>query len=649
MTSPSRAPGYPGARRAVKALIKVGYGCNEHCTFCHTLDVREIQGSSAEVALKIRRAADLFKHAEAPQGSQSAGSGMIVLSGGEPTIRPELLHWADLVASLGMDLGLVTNGLLLAYPERVDALLRRRLRYVYLSLHGGSARVHNLMVRTHAYEASLAALRNLSGRGLDLHVNCVITRHNLAHLRGVVEAVLPFPDLTLKFSMMEPKGGGDRLFDHLMPRVSEVAERVMDAIAFGESRAGASGPRFEHGGLPLCLLPGRERQFGDLRTHRYRTMIEVGEPDYFPVDDLNKRHPPACDECSLRGACPGLFHRYHEVHGDAELCPRPGPRANAFNYTLTTIVALPSVPEDMSQATCPLRDGPLGVTPWDRGRDLFVRHAGKLALHRADTRDFSDAEIADIKHNRGQIYLDATRKPAPDNFARDLVPLRRASLCAGCPHEAPCTGLYEPVLEDIFTRDDAPVRAHLATLTGELLDLGCGEAPYLDVLRPALVAGNLRYLGLDPDPDALASLAPRLHGLPAELLPGSAAATPDRRFDHLTILRSWNHLPDPAADLAHLLPRLRPGGTLTVVDNLGFGLARTPAQTRRGEQSSARWEHHRSDDAATAHARILAAAAACGVPLTLDRRHDVGPGTSNQWLLTYTLSPAPYHPACAPP
>ncbi|MBL8974674.1 MAG: radical SAM protein [Myxococcales bacterium] len=642
MSSPSRAPGYPGARRAVKALIKVGYGCNEHCTFCHTLDVREIQGSSAEVEAKIRRAAELFRAAEPPQDPATGSTGtpgMIVLSGGEPTIRPELLRWADLVASLGMDLGLVTNGLLLAYPERVDALVRRRLRYVYLSLHGGSARVHNLMVRTQAYDAALAALQNLSGRGLDLHVNCVITRHNLAHLRGVVAAVLPFPDLTLKFSMMEPKGGGDRLFDHLMPRVGEVTERVMDAIAFGESQAGAHGPRFEHGGLPLCLLPGRERQFGDLRTHRYRTMIEVGEPDFFPVDDLNKRHPPACAGCSLRGPCPGLFHRYHEVHGDAELRPRPGPRANAFNYTLMTLPTLPAVPEDMSPEACPLRDGPLGVTPWDRGRDLFVRHAGKLALHRADTRDFSDAEIVASKHTLGQLYLDATRKPAPDDFARDLVPLRRAPVCAGCPHEATCTGLFEPVLEDMFTRDDAIVRAHLAGLRGALLDVGCGEAPYLDALRPALAAGTLRYLGLDPDPAALARLAPQLRDLPAELLAGSALAAPERPLDHLTILRSWNHLPDPAADLAHLLPRLRPGGTVTVVDNLAFGLARTPAQTRRGEQSTARWEHHRSDDAGQAHAHILAAAHANAVTLTLQQRRDVGPATSNQWLLIYTVGP----------
>ena len=77
----------PGSRTGTKALIKVGYACNEHCSFCHTLEVRHIQGSTAEVDRKIRRAAEL-------------GHEMVVLSGGEPTIRPELVHWASLTASL---------------------------------------------------------------------------------------------------------------------------------------------------------------------------------------------------------------------------------------------------------------------------------------------------------------------------------------------------------------------------------------------------------------------------------------------------------------------------------------------------------------------------------------------------------------------
>src|SRR5690606_15087996 len=100
----------------------------------------------------------------------------------------------------------------------------------------------------------------------------------------------------------------------------------------------------------------------------------------------------------------------------------------------------------------------------------------------------------------------ASRKPAPDDFARDLVPLARARVCADCPAYARCSGLYEPVLEDIFSRDDAEVRRHLAALRGDLLDLGCGEAPYADALAPALAAGQLRYLCLDPDPARLAAL-----------------------------------------------------------------------------------------------------------------------------------------------
>ena len=204
----------------MKALIKVGYGCNDHCAFCHTLDVRHVDGEAAEVVQKIHRA-------------KALGHTMVVLSGGEPTIRPELAAWAKLSASLGMDFGLVTNGRMLAYPELTDTLFASRLKYVYLSLHGGTAKVHDLMVRSKAFEETYGALANLSGRGLDLHVNCVVTKNNVEHLKGVVDAVRPYSDASLKFSMVEPKGGGDKLFTQLMPRVSHVATRVREAIDYG--------------------------------------------------------------------------------------------------------------------------------------------------------------------------------------------------------------------------------------------------------------------------------------------------------------------------------------------------------------------------------------------------------------------------------
>jgi MoaA/NifB/PqqE/SkfB family radical SAM enzyme/2-polyprenyl-3-methyl-5-hydroxy-6-metoxy-1,4-benzoquinol methylase len=623
-----RAPGAtPGSRTGTKALIKVGYACNEHCSFCHTLEVRHIQGSTEEVDRKIRRAAEL-------------GHEMVVLSGGEPTIRPELVHWATLTASLGLDFGLVTNGQMLAYPEVVEKLLERRLRYVYLSLHGGTRKIHNLMVRSDAFDAAYEAVQNLSGRGLDFSVNCVITRHNVEHLRGLVDALLPYSDVEVKFSMVEPKGGGDRLFDHLMPRVELVAQRVMEAIDYGERRVaelGQAGPSFSHGAIPLCLMPGYEDRYDDLKTHAYRTMIEVGEPDFFPVDDLNKTHAEPCRGCALMGPCPGLYKGYHEVFGATEVHPRRDrPRSNSFNYRLEQLVTLAF--EGSTHEDCPLRRG-LGVTPWDKGRDLFVRNAKRIARFRAESRDFSDHEIFAIKHELGQIYLDVSRKDAPDDFARDLVQLVRSPLCEGCPSYGECTGMFEPLFEDVFTRDDAKVRELLAKLEGEVLDLGCGEGPYEDIFAPLAEAGTIHYLGVDPDAGAIARLRQRWPWAELRQTGGEELElTPERRFDHVLILRAWNHLREPERVLAELLPRIRPGGTLTIVDNVAFGLARTRDQTRRAERSRAAFEHYRNDTLADAARTLEPFVASFG--LSELTRLEVGPHTSNQWLLRVRVNGA---------
>ena len=89
---------------------------------------------------------------------------MIVLSGGEVTMRKELLRWAARSAARGLDFGLVTNGRMLAYEALVEKLLKYRLRYVYMSLHGGTAKVHNSLVRADAFERDVRR-RARSSRG----------------------------------------------------------------------------------------------------------------------------------------------------------------------------------------------------------------------------------------------------------------------------------------------------------------------------------------------------------------------------------------------------------------------------------------------------------------------------------------------------
>ncbi len=594
----------------MKALIKVGYGCNEHCTFCHTQDVRHIDAEAAEVEAKIRRA-------------KSLGHSMVVLSGGEPTIRPELVRWAKMVAESDMDFGLVSNGLMLAYSEVVEQLLAQRLRYVYMSLHGAERAIHNRLVRRDTFDVATQAIENLSGRGLDLTANCVVTKSNLAHLDGLVRLLAPLPDVRVKFSMTEPKGGAWHLFDQVVPDVEEAAVAVAAALELGAELTDAP-ERFVHGGFPLCLLPGHEARYDDLRTHRFATMVEVGEDDFFPVDDENKTTPDEpCSDCSLRGPCPGLFNTYRERYGDSMLQPRRDRlRSNAFDYVFEAIVAT-----DEPDGFCRLRED--GFVPWDRGRHLFVRHQGRVGRYRADSRDFSDDAIVRVKHELGQIYLDASKKVAPDDFSRDLVKLTRAQMCAECPVKEPCTGMFEPVFESVFEADDAVVRGILERLEGRVLDIGCGSAPYIDAFAQGIDDGRIEYLGIHPDAAELARLQERWPGVETSV--GRLEDLPaGRRFDHVTVLRSWNHLPDPVGAARRIASMLQPGGSLLVVDNVAFGLARTPAQTARARNSAEpKFEHYRNDSSHEAHA-VLAS-----VGLRLVERRDIVPARSNQWFLRY--------------
>ena len=604
----------------MKALIKVGYGCNDHCSFCHTLDVRHVDAEAREVHQKIARA-------------KALGHTMVVLSGGEPTIRPELLAWASHVAKLGMDFGLVTNGRMLSYPALVEQLMERRLRYVYLSLHGGTAKIHNLMVRSEAFTQTYGALDVLSGRGLDFTANCVITKHNVEHLVPLVDSVLGYDDLTLKFSMVEPKGGGSALFRQLMPQVSHVAQRVQEAIDYGKAKVGGGpGPRFRHGAIPLCLMQGYEDTFDDLKTHRFATMIEVGEPDFYPVDDLNKIQPvETCRGCSLSGPCPGLYRGYHEAFGDDELhAVEPRPRSNSFDFVFEALV--PGRPD----GGCPIAAD--GVTPWERGRHIFVQHGPRIARFFAPTRDFSDAEVAEVKHGLGQVYLDVSNKDAPDDFTTDLRPLRRSELCVSCEHRDVCAGMFEPALDDDpFTRDDSALRALLETLEGVVVDIGCGRGRYPELFGARVREGRVDYRAIDPSEGDVAAYGEALgreaDGLERSVTVGTAESWADavepESVDHVLAQVIPAPEREPGRFVDAVRRALRPGGSLIVVDDAAFGLARTPRKTAQAQASSAEFEHYRNDTAADA-ARTID-----GRGLNEVERRDTSAQTSTLWLLRY--------------
>lgn len=312
------APAAPVERRARsaqrRALIKVGYSCNDHCVFCHTDDYRHSgDAETAPVLAKVDQA-------------RARGFDMVVFSGGEATMRPDLLELTKHVARRGMLLGFITNGRMMSYGQLVEKLLRHNLRYVHLSLHG-TERVHNKCTGDRSFGQTFQGLRNLVGRGLDLTVNCVVVEQNRRHLRDLVELLQPYPDVMLKFSCCEPKGAALRHEEAVVPPLRDAAAAVVDAIRHGRALAAAPGagpgPRYAIENFPLCLMEEVRDLDDDLMANRLLVMSEVWDDGLVDIDDFNKVKPPPCAGCALYGSCPGLFVESARMFGWDELAPVP--------------------------------------------------------------------------------------------------------------------------------------------------------------------------------------------------------------------------------------------------------------------------------------------------------------------------------------
>lgn len=299
----------------------------------------------------------------------------------------------------------------------------------------------------------------------------------------------------------------------------------------------------------------------------------------------------------------------------------PRPRSNSFHYTLRGVVG-PLTAE--GPAGCPVRRA--GPSRWPRGRAIFLRRDGRVAAFATGTADFTDAQLVAVQHREGQVYLDVSDKPAPDDFPVDLRKLERSAVCDGCEHFTGCAGLFDPSPGEVFSRDDAAVEAMIAGLRGDVLDVGCGQGPYGAVLGALAARGLISYVGVDPEAWHIAGLRARWPW--ATLRVGSAEGLdPAERYDHVLVLRSWNHLEDPPRVAAAVARMLRPGGTLLVVDNVAFGLVRSRRQAARAEGGPAGFEHYRNDGADEAIMTVTG--------LKVIDQWAVTPATSNQWWVRW--------------
>lgn len=570
-------------------IIKVGYACNNNCLFCHSSPHKHLPPPPAgEITDRIRQA-------------QEAGADAVLFSGGEPTIRRDLVELAEECRHLGLSFGLITNGRMLSYGPLLKRLLRLGMDYVYMSLHGPQG-VHDETTQAPgSFLQSMAACAALDRAGLpELTCNAVVTTRNLEELSGLVARLAPFEKTTIKFTYVEPRGSA--LQDSSLVPSPEIAAAAIGRALNHGRRLGLPPVRFGVDGLPHCL-DGRFPQLqNDMFTHGIAALREVDESSFYPIDYGNMSKSRRCRGCLLGDACRGTWRKTFEMFSDAWLRPKTGGVANSYNYF-------------------PAEAGPSAGAD---ARSIAVRRRGSMSWYSTDTADFTDLELLRVRDGLEQVYLQLDDAPYVTDFPSQLRKLTRVE----AKHDR--TGpLFEVMEEDLFSVCEAPVRRILSSLSGSVLDVGCGQTRYGDLFEDKLRSGQIAYVGLDPAPgETIRSLA-KEGRIGMVQSPVEDARLKRGQFDWILVLRSHAHLLDLWGAYSRMLGALKWGGRLLVVDNIAFGLVRerSPRGAVESLPAGAAREHKRN------HTVLQAATFLKRFPLVELERHEVTRETANQWAL----------------
>ncbi len=192
-------------------------GCNLECTHCRRLEVsRELMRTdlTTEEGLGlIDRIAEV-------------GRPVLVFSGGEPLLRPDIFELAGHAGTAGLPIALATNGTL------IDAGLARRIAAtgfdrVSISLDGADEATHDrFRGLPGSFAQSMAGLRHLRALGVPTQINCTVARHNRDQITALLQLAEREGAVAVHYFLLVPVGCGAQIADEQMLDMHEVEERL---------------------------------------------------------------------------------------------------------------------------------------------------------------------------------------------------------------------------------------------------------------------------------------------------------------------------------------------------------------------------------------------------------------------------------------
>ncbi len=195
----------------------VGQRCNLKCIHCYSQS-KDIEYSNELTTKEAKAMLDDLAEFGAP---------VILFSGGEPTMRPDLLELIAYAKEKGLRAVISTNGTLIS-EEKASALKNMGLSYVGISLDGIKETNDRFRGVIGAFDAALQGIRNCKKVGIKVGLRFTINKRNAKDIPAIFDLIEEEGIPRVCFYHLVYSGRGSKLIDEDLSH--EETRQVVDLI-----------------------------------------------------------------------------------------------------------------------------------------------------------------------------------------------------------------------------------------------------------------------------------------------------------------------------------------------------------------------------------------------------------------------------------
>lgn len=146
----------------------------------------------------------------------SFASPVLVLSGGEPLVRPDVFEIAAYGESKGLRVALATNGTLV--DDRIASEIKASgIKRVSVSIDGDDSESHDSFRRVEgAFDAAWQGVERIKSVGIPFQINTSVTRHNIRKIPDILNMAVERGAVALHLFLLVPTGCGKEIADDEM-------------------------------------------------------------------------------------------------------------------------------------------------------------------------------------------------------------------------------------------------------------------------------------------------------------------------------------------------------------------------------------------------------------------------------------------------